>query len=336
MSRRGWIFSAILHAAVIALAAFGVPHLFEIEHPAEPEPIVVGLVEIAEQASAPAPKPKPPAPPPAEKKPEPEKPSPEAKEKAPEPTPPKPEPAPKPVLKSEPDVPPEPKPEPKPEPTPEPKPEPPPEPKLEPAPEEKPEPPKETKPEVKPEPEPKPVVAPKPPPKPKPPSTDLTSLLKNLAKEEPSPQAKEVDKKAEKAQPQLSELLNTIAKAPEDSAAAETQRREEAAPALSGPLAATIAGAIQRKVEQNWSVPAGIEGAETLLVALTLDLAPDGSVTSVRIADYARYGMDTTFRTMADSAKRAVLKASPFEILREHVDKYDQWRVITMTFKPPV
>ena len=50
----------------------------------------------------------------------------------------------------------------------------------------------------------------------------------------------------------------------------------------------------------------------------------------------ARYGIDAAFRTMAESAKRAVLKASPFEILREHADKYDQWRVISMTFRPPV
>lgn len=323
MRGRGWIFSAILHGAVIALAAFGLPRLFEAEPPTEPEPIVVGLVEIAEQASAPAPKPAPPAPPPTPKKvepePKPEKPLPEAVEKAPEPAPPPPEPAPKPVIKSEPEPVPEPPPEPKVEPTPEQKPEPPPEPTL----------------EEKVEPEKKPVEPPKPPPKPKPPA-DLSSLLKNLEPEEPKPRAEETDKKAEKPQPQLSELLESVAKAPEDAASPDEQTRPEAAPALTGPLAATIAGVIRRKVEENWSVPAGVEGAANLLVALTLELAPDGGVLSVQIADYARYGVDIAFRTMADSAKRAVLKASPFEILREHADKYDQWRVITMTFRPPV
>ena len=43
MSRRGWIFSAILHAALIALAAFGLPKLFEPELSTAPEPIVVGI-----------------------------------------------------------------------------------------------------------------------------------------------------------------------------------------------------------------------------------------------------------------------------------------------------
>ncbi len=301
-----------MHAALIALAAFGLPQLFDPEPPSEPEPIVVGLVEIAEQASAPAPKPAPPAPPPEPKKIE--------AEPEPEPTPPKPEPAPEPVVKSTP------------EPTPEP---PPPEPTPEPVPEEKPEPPPEPKPEVKLEPEPEPVVAPKPPPKPKPPA-DLSSLLKNLAPDEPAPPAKEVEKKAEKPQPQLSELLQSVAKAPEDATSPDAPTRPEATPTLVGLLAATIGGAIKSKVEQNWSVPAGIEDAASLLVTLTLELAPDGTVLSVQITDYARYGIDTMFRAMAESAKRAVLKASPFEILREHADKYDQWREITMTFRPPV
>ena len=305
MSRRGWIFSAILHAAVIALAAFGLPQLFTPEV-SDPEPIVVGIVEIAEQASAPKPKPLPPTPPPTAKKIE------EPKPKPPEPEPP-------PVAKEEPKPPP-PEPEPKP---------------PEPEPEVKPEPKPEPTPDAVVEPEPKPVVAPKPPPKPKPPA-DLTSLLKNLAPKEPAPPAKEVEEKAEKPTPQLSDLLESVANDAAEIESPDPQPRPQSAPTPAGPLAMTIAGAIQRKVEENWSVPAGIEGAENLLVGLTLNLGPDGTVQSVTITDYARYGIDTAFRAMADSAKRAVLKASPFDILRDHVDKYDQWRVITMTFRPPV
>ncbi|MSO73670.1 MAG: energy transducer TonB [Alphaproteobacteria bacterium] len=288
---------------MIALAAFGLPQLFTREV-SDPEPIVVGIVEIAEQASAPKPKPLPPAPPPTAKKIE------EPKPKPPEPEPP-------PVAKEEPKPPP-PEPEPKP---------------PEPEPEVKPEPKPEPEPEVKPE--PKPVVAPKPPPKPKPPA-DLTSLLKNLSPKEPAPPAKEVEEKAEKPKPQLSDLLQSVANDAAETEAPDPQPGPQSTPTLAGPLAMTIVGAIRRKVEENWSVPAGIEGAANLLVGLTLNLGPDGTVQSVTITDYARYRIDTAFRAMADSAKRAVLKASPFDILRDHVDKYDQWRVITMTFKPPV
>jgi hypothetical protein len=343
MSRSGWIFSAILHAAVIALAAFGLPHLFSGEPPEfAPAPIVVGLVDIAEEARQPEAKPLPPAPQPVPKpalpEPKPAEPVPEATERAPEPKPPPPTPAPKPVAKAEePPPPPEPLPEPKPEPPP--PPEPPPAPPQEvvppPAPEPLPEPPP-PEPEPTPEPEAKPVAAPKPPPpKPKPPKPSLDTLLKNLAQEEPSPPAEEVARD-EKKPPQLAQLLDTIARAPDDPKPAEVQPSEQPPAALSGLLATTIAGAIQRKVEANWNVPAGVKEAEALQVGLTLDLAPDGSVLKVQIADRARYEADTGFRTMAESAKRAVLRASPFEFLREHADSYARWRVITMTFRPPL
>ena len=45
---------------------------------------------------------------------------------------------------------------------------------------------------------------------------------------------------------------------------------------------------------------------------------------------------DANFRIMAESARRAVLTASPFEELKPYGDDYEQWRDITMTFEPPV
>ena len=60
MSKRGWLFSAILHAAVVVAVVLGLPDLFESDalDPSE-RPIVVSLVEIADEASAPPPEPEP-------------------------------------------------------------------------------------------------------------------------------------------------------------------------------------------------------------------------------------------------------------------------------------
>ena len=102
---------------------------------------------------------------------------------------------------------------------------------------------------------------------------------------------------------------------------------------LTGPLRRTITDAIKQKVERNWSVPAGISDAGELVVTLRVQLGPDGSVRRVEIVDD---GGDANYRTMAESARRAVLKASPFDVLTHHVDKYEGWRDITMTFRPPV
>ena len=115
----------------------------------------------------------------------------------------------------------------------------------------------------------------------------------------------------------------------------DSERRGEAATrvSLTEPMRQTITDAIKQKVERNWSVPAGALDASELVVTLRIRLGPDGSVRRVEIVDD---GGGTNYRTVAESARRAVLKASPFEILTRFVDRYEGWRDITMTFSPPV
>ena len=327
MSKRGWIFSAILHAGVVVAVVLGLPDMFESDalDPSE-RPIVVSLVEIGDEASAPAAEPEPVAEP----------------EPAPEPEPvvePEPVPEPEPKVIAEPEPIPEPVPEPEPEvvaaldpepviePEPEPEPEPPPPPEPVAAPEPEPEPaPKE--PEAKPTPPPEPEPeAPPPVPLAKPPvqKPSFEKLLKDLAEEEtpePPPATPEKDEET------FEDLLASLADAQEEPPADAATR----AP-LTGPARQTITDAIKRKVERNWSVPAGVLDAGELVVTLRIQLAPDGSVRRVEIVD-ADGGAN--YRTMAESGRRAVLKASPFEILTRYVDRYDGWRDITMTFSPPV
>ena len=317
MSKRGWLFSALLHVGVIVAAVLGLPQVFESDalSPSD-QPIVVSLVEIADETTAPA----------EEAKPEPElEPIPEA---APEP-----EPEPEPEVVVEPEPEPEPVPEPEPEvlaaldpepviePEPEPEPAPPPEPVVEPEPEPAPKAP-EAKPDPPPTPEPPPVPLAKPPVKKKP---SFDTLLQSLTDEEPeAPPPPE--KKAE--EPSFDDMLASIAGVDD-----EPPPDAKAPSPLTGPLRRTITDAIKQKVERNWSVPAGVLDAGELVVTLRIQLGPDGSVRRVEIVD-ADGGAN--YRTMAESGRRAVLKASPFNALTRYVDKYEGWRDITMTFSPPV
>ena len=99
-------------------------------------------------------------------------------------------------------------------------------------------------------------------------------------------------------------------------------------------LGRTIADIIKQKVERNWSVPRGVLDAGEMVVTLRIMLGPDGSVRRVEIVDTDGAG---SYRTMAESARRAVLKASPFEGLTRYVDNYEGcWRKINLTFSPPV
>ena len=152
------------------------------------------------------------------------------------------------------------------------------------------------------------------------------TLLKDLAEEETPepPQATPEEEDDESFEDLLASLAGAEKEPPADAATR--------AP-LTGPARQTITDAIKQKVERNWSVPAGVLDAGELVVTLRIQLAPDGSVRRVEIVD-ADSGAN--YRTMAESGRRAVLKASPFEILTRYVDRYDGWRDITMTFSPPV
>ena len=323
MSKSGWIFSTLLHAGVVIAAVLGLPQLFESDALApDDQPIVVSLVEIAAEASAPAatPEPEPVV------EPEPEliaEPEPE-----PEPEPeviaaPEPEQVPEPevvaALDPEPAIEPEPEPEPEPTPPPEPVAEPKPEPEPAPkAPEARPDPP----PAPEPEPEaPPPVPLAKPPPK----KPSFDKLLKDLAEEE-TPEPPQATPPEEEES--FEDLLASIAEAEE-----EPPPESATSVALTGPLRQTITDAIKQKVERNWSVQAGVLDAGELVVTLRIQLGPDGSVRRVEIVDP---GGGANYRAMAESGRRAVLKASPFDALTRYVDKYEGWRDITMTFSPPV
>ncbi len=349
MSKSGWLLSALLHVGVAVAVVLGLPRVFESDAlDVSDRPIFVSVVEIADEASAPAVAPEP--------EPEPEPvaavdPEPVAEpEPVPEPIA-APEPEPEPIAEPEPIPPPEPEPAPLPVVEPEPEPVPEPEPQLAALPPE----PEPSVPEAKPEPDPVPTKKPEakptlepapdtPPPTPStkpaaaPPSFD--SLLKSIAEDEPEahrapPQEQPFDDllhqvaQAEEEE-SFDDLLKTVAQADEEPVAVA-----RAPSPLDGPLRRTITDAIREKVEANWSVPAGVRDAGELEVELRIQLNPDGAVRSAAIVDNDR-DAGGNFRTMAESARRAVLKASPFEVLKRHVDSYQQWRDITMIFRPRV
>ena len=376
MGRQGWIFSGTLHAGVIAAAVLGLPSMFASDNEIVEEAIIVSViseeelsgVDRSELVAALAPKPvavepelKPfevkasEPPPPPEKvepafaavMPEPEAiPEPEIipeSEPIPEPDtvvkiePPAPKlepiPQPDPVVKIEP---PAPKLEPIPQPEPVAKVEPP-EPKLEPIPEPDPvvkvEPP-EPKPEVKPKLEPalKPLLVasiPKPHLKPAPaqPQPSFDSLLKSVVDEA-------LEKPPEPKMPEFNKLLASVADAPPTTPDIK-EKQQTRTSTMDMALANLVAKEIKAKVEKNWSVPAGVRDAGEMIVTIRIRLRRDGKVESADILD-DNYDNDANFRTMVESARRAVLKASPFLALRSFSDDYDQWRDVTMTFRPPV
>ena len=299
--RRGASFSATLHLVVVLLAYFGLPSLFAPDAPIE-RPIPVTIYTVRDETVLPPPEPEPKAEP--EKEPAPMPPEPEVAEDfvpaPPEPTfaPPDPpaEPLPRVTEAAEPPPPP-------PEIAPPSAVPPPPKPvhvaKVEPPP--KPEPKPEKKPEKKVEPPPDPFAS-------------LLKSVEEFARQAPLIEQKTAEAKAAEPPPLT---------APVSSVSDE-------------PLSVSVLDAIRRQVEDNWSLPAGAREASGLEVEIRILLMPDGTVREARVVDLARLEREGEgfFRSMAESAMRAVQRSSPLHDLPP--EKYEQWREITFRFRPPV
>jgi outer membrane biosynthesis protein TonB len=290
------LYSAALHVAVFLFAWLGLPQLFRPEIAPE-TPLVVEVLPLADRTNV---------------KPEPPQPRPEPKPEPPKPEPPKPEPP-----KPEPPKPEPPKPEP-PKPPPPPPPAPPPPAVLPPPPQPQPKAEIPAPPPPKPEPpkpEPPKAQAPPAPPAPKPPpkqAFDLDSVLRDLTRNRPRPAPSE----AAKPQQQAAAPARTASNAPYN-------------PAL--PLSISEQDAIRAHVERFWNPPVGARDAQDLIVEIRVVLDRDGTVRDAQIVDRGRLAQDDFYRAAAESAQRAVLRASPLPV---PPDKYETFRNLILSFSP--
>ena len=78
-----------------------------------------------------------------------------------------------------------------------------------------------------------------------------------------------------------------------------------------GRLSLSEVDALSRQIDGCWTVPVGVEGIEDMVVQLRIQVRPDRTVQNVTIEDQSRLGRDSTFRAVAESARRAVDRCSP-------------------------
>ena len=298
--RRSATFSATLHLVAVLLAYFGLPSLFAPDAPIE-RPIPVTIYTVRDKTVLPPPEPEPKAEP--EKEPAPMPPEPEVAEDF---VPAPPEPA---------HTPPDPPAEPLPRMTVAAEPPPPPPPEI--APPSAVPPPPPPKPVHVAKADPPPKSEPTPEKKPDPPPDPFTSLLKSVeefTRQTPLIEQKQAEAKSTEPPPVTAPVSN----------------------ASDEPLSLSVLDAVRRQVEDNWSLPAGAREASGLEVEIRILLLPDGTVRDARVVDLERLEREGEgfFRSMAESAVRAVQRSSPLHDLPP--EKYEQWREITFRFRPPV
>lgn len=302
MQRSSYIFSASLHAAVIAIAAFGLP-LFEIERLPEPPVIIAELAPISDKSNVPKVQPVP-VEAKAEPKPDPEPPKPEPKPVPPAPAPAAAPPPPPPPAPPKPAEAPKPAPAPAPEPAPLPKPE------------------KAVAPPPTPAP---PVPASKPaPPKPPPPAptqakapdmNDIAALVNKMAKNTPAPAPTQPNQKTAAAPP-----------APAPRAVGPSN------PNL--PLSISEKDFLASQIYDKWNLDCGRRDARDHVVRIQFTLNPDGTLkTQPEVLDSVRLYTQENYRAAAESARRAVHKAVPFKFPpNTDINKFTQ--EIILNFDP--
>ena len=293
--RTGALLSALLHGLILLLLWTGIHNFFR--RNLEPPPIIpIEVINISDVTQAPALKVKP------------KDDAPETEKKEDKPTPPQPTPEPEPEQKPEPEEKVEPEKEPEPNPKPEPEPEP--EPKVEP--------------EKKAEPE-----------------KTLDELLAAIPEEKPKKKEKkkekEKKKKKKKKKKDFMALLNNIDKTKSSSEGKTQQEQDEdstsdhAANVISDVLAITELDLIRRQLQACWNVPAGARDAKDLYVDVRIEMNSDATVRSAVIIETG--GNSSYKKVAADSALRAVKnpKCNPLKV---PLNRYDQWKTITVRFDP--
>jgi len=101
-------------------------------------------------------------------------------------------------------------------------------------------------------------------------------------------------------------------------------------------LSITEADMIAGRLRQCWNLDPGAMGIKDMIVEIRAYLNQDGTVRKAEILDMSRYNADSHFRSVAESARRAVHICEPvYKIFSEkYADKYDMWKTMLLRFNP--
>lgn len=93
--------------------------------------------------------------------------------------------------------------------------------------------------------------------------------------------------------------------------------------------------AIAGRLRACWNLDPGAMGIENMIIEVRVYLNRDGTVRDAKVLDTSRYNSDKFYRSVADSARRAVYVCAPYSIFsNRYADKYDMWKTMKLRFNP--
>lgn len=198
------------------------------------------------------------------------------------------------------------------------------------------------------------LVAPQPkkPKAPKKKPTPPVPAAKPKPKPKPKPEVKKEQKQPEKGKPQLANPLKSLL-ASVDALEKEVGNTNQEATIKEGTevnnmgieggtggsyfseLSISEIDAIAGRLRACWNLDPGAMGIKDMIIEIRAFLNKDGSVRKVDIINTSRYNSDAHFRSVADSARRAIYICAPYSIFADkYADKYDKWNTMLLRFNP--
>ena len=109
----------------------------------------------------------------------------------------------------------------------------------------------------------------------------------------------------------------------------------DSTPSLVKRLTLSEEDAIRAQFMQCWSIPLGIPYDDTMIVKIKIYLNTDGSLLKTpEVVQHERMNKPSEkyFRTLAESALRAVRRCDPIKV--PDVERYDNWKNLQLNFDP--
>lgn len=95
------------------------------------------------------------------------------------------------------------------------------------------------------------------------------------------------------------------------------------------------------RLRECWNLDPGAKGIQDMVIEIRVYLNEKGIVTEAKILNRARMKKDSAFRSVAESARRAVFvcdkkeENSPFRIFPKHYpNTYESWKTLLLRFNP--
>lgn len=151
-----------------------------------------------------------------------------------------------------------------------------------------------------------------------------------LAKKLEKSKIEKQKKKNEKIDSDFSSILKNIQKKDSNTSLKEKSGNGGFKNGISGKsgIGKDIYSMIEAQISAHWSIPAGVKDAEKIIVEIEVSLSDTGEViaSQTHVVDVMRYRTDHVFRSAADSAMRAILRAGKLKIPKEYIAELRNFR----------